>query len=88
MPREYPLAFFEMSFLLPHFLKEAAASSPCTSRASTTRVDQSRRHVVDRDADGRSQGRASRLPHSDLGETAWFSDYVLPMGMLGAARPS
>src|SRR6185295_564081 len=22
MPREYPLAFFEMSFLLPHFLKE------------------------------------------------------------------
>src|SRR6185503_1108280 len=23
MPPEYPLAFFEMSFLLPHFLKEA-----------------------------------------------------------------
>src|SRR5262245_12081247 len=22
MPREYPLAFFEMSFLLPHFLRE------------------------------------------------------------------
>ena len=22
MPREYPLAFYEMSFLLPHFLKE------------------------------------------------------------------
>jgi hypothetical protein len=22
MPKEYPLAFFEMSFLLPHFLKE------------------------------------------------------------------
>src|SRR5207247_1831995 len=22
MPREYPLAFFEMSYLLPHFLKE------------------------------------------------------------------
>src|SRR2546422_4397929 len=27
MPREYPLAFFEMSYLLPHFLKEGDRKS-------------------------------------------------------------
>ena len=36
-PREFPLAFFELSFLLPHFLKERRGGSTCTSRASTTR---------------------------------------------------
>ena len=30
------------------------------------RVDQSRRHVVDRDADRRGQGRAARVPDADL----------------------
>ena len=35
-PREFPLAFFEMSFLLPHFLKEGRGKLAPTSRASTT----------------------------------------------------
>src|SRR6187397_2626324 len=41
-PKEFPLAFFEMSFLLPHFLKEAAAGSTRTSRASPTRSGRTR----------------------------------------------
>ncbi len=36
-PLEYPLALNEMSFLLPHFLKDGRAGSTCTSRASTIR---------------------------------------------------
>ena len=36
-PKEFPLAHHEMSFLLPHFLKEGAASYRCTSPGSTIR---------------------------------------------------
>ena len=67
MPREYPLAFFEMSFLLPHFLQGGARQARHVLHARLQPgVDQPRRHVVDRDADGRGEGRAPRLPHADL----------------------
>ena len=46
--------------------RKAAASSRCTSPASTTRCGPTRRHVVDRDADRRGEGGAARLPHADL----------------------
>ena len=36
-PREFPLAMHEMSFLLPHFLKEGRGDSILISRVSTTR---------------------------------------------------
>ncbi|MEW6734049.1 MAG: molybdopterin-dependent oxidoreductase [Acidobacteriota bacterium] len=85
-PREYPLAHHEMSFLLPHFLKTGRG------RLSVyfTRVY----NPVWTNPDGLSWLEAL-LDESlvDLhvaltpvwNETAWFADYVLPMG-LGAER--
>jgi anaerobic selenocysteine-containing dehydrogenase len=85
-PREFPLAFFEMSFLLPHFLKE-----------SRGRVDVYFTRVYNpvwTNPDGFSwievlQDRQKIGLHVALtptwSETAWFADYVLPMG-LGTER--
>jgi anaerobic selenocysteine-containing dehydrogenase len=80
-PREYPLAFFEMSFLLPHFLRDGRG------RLDTyfTRVY----NPVWTNPDGFSWIEALS-DESKVGlhvcltpiwsETAWFADYVLPMG--------
>jgi anaerobic selenocysteine-containing dehydrogenase len=81
MPREYPLAFFEMSFLLPHFVKEGRGKLAMYF----TRVY----NPVWTNPDGMSwiemltdETRVER--HACLtpvwSETAWFADYVLPMG--------
>jgi anaerobic selenocysteine-containing dehydrogenase len=80
-PREFPLAFFEMSFLLPHFLKEGRG------KISTyfTRVY----NPVWTNPDGMSWIEAlldeTKIErHACLtpiwSETAQFADYVLPMG--------
>ncbi len=85
-PKEFPLAFFEMSFLLPHFLKEGRG------RLDTyfTRVY----NPLWTNPDGFSwmevlQDEAKIGCHVALtpiwSETAWFADYVLPMG-LGTER--
>ncbi len=85
-PREYPLAFFEMSYLLPHFLKEGRG----TLDVYFTRVY----NPVWTNPDGFSWIevlRDERLigRHAALtpvwSETAWFADYVLPVG-LGSER--
>ncbi|HET9180982.1 MAG TPA: molybdopterin-dependent oxidoreductase [Candidatus Angelobacter sp.] len=79
--REYPLAFFEMSFLLPHFLKEARGKLAMYF----TRVY----NPVWTNPDGMSWIEAlsdeSKIEcHACLSptwsETALFADYVLPMG--------
>jgi len=81
IPREYPLAFFEMSYLLPHFLKEGRGKLAMYF----TRVY----NPVWTNPDGMSwiemlcdETRVER--HACLtptwSETAWFADYVLPMG--------
>src|SRR5881396_1916576 len=81
MPREYPLAFFEMSFLLPHLLREGRGKLAMYF----TRVY----NPVWTNPDGMSwiemltdESKVER--HACLtpiwSETAWFSDYVLPMG--------
>jgi len=85
-PREYPLAFFEMSFLLPHFLKEKRGKLD----VYFTRVY----NPVWTNPDGFSWMEMLRDPgtiglHVALtptwSETAWFADYILPMG-LGTER--
>jgi anaerobic selenocysteine-containing dehydrogenase len=78
---EYPLAFFEMSFLLPHFLKEGRGKlAMYFSRAY---------NPVWTNPDGLSwiealTDEAKVECHACLSptwsETAWFADYVLPMG--------
>jgi len=81
MPREYPLAFFEMSFLLPHFLREGRGKLAMYF----TRVY----NPVWTNPDGMSwvemlRDEAKVERHACLtpiwSETAWFADYVLPMG--------
>src|SRR6476646_1399718 len=79
-PKEYPLAFFEMSFLLPHFLKE-----------NRGRIDTYFTRVYNplwTNPDGFSwmevlQDESKIGLHVHLSptwsETAWFADYILPM---------
>lgn len=81
MPKEYPLAFFEMSFLLPHFLKEKRGRMD----VYFTRVF----NPVWTYPDGFSWIEAL-TDESMVGmhiamtptwnETAYYADYVLPMG--------
>lgn len=80
-PHEFPLAFFEMSFLLPHFLAEQRGKLAMYF----TRVY----NPVWTNPDGMSWIEAlsdeSKVEcHACLSptwsETAWFADYVLPMG--------
>jgi anaerobic selenocysteine-containing dehydrogenase len=82
MPPEYPLAFFEMSFLLPHFLREGRGKLAMYF----TRVY----NPVWTNPDGLSwvemlTDEAKVERHACLSpvwsETAWFADYVLPMGV-------
>ena len=80
-PREYPLAYFEMSFLLPHFLKEGRGKLD----VYFTRVY----NPLWTNPDGFSWLEVLR-DESKIGlhvaltptwsETAWWADYVLPMG--------
>lgn len=81
-PKEYPLAFFEMSFLLPHFLKEGRGFMD----VYFSRVF----NPVWTYPDGFMWIEALKDPkcfglHAALtptwSETAYFADYVLPMGL-------
>jgi anaerobic selenocysteine-containing dehydrogenase len=81
-PKEYPLAFHEMSFLLPHMIKEGRAKLA----VYFTRVY----NPVWTNPDGAIwmdvlQDEAKVELHCALtptwSETAMFADYVLPMGM-------
>jgi anaerobic selenocysteine-containing dehydrogenase len=85
-PREFPLSYFEMSFLLPHFLKEGRGRLD----VYFTRVY----NPLWTNPDGFSwmevlQDTAKIGLHVALtptwSETAWFADYILPMG-LGTER--
>ncbi|MCE7938239.1 formate dehydrogenase [bacterium] len=85
-PREYPLTFFELSFLLPHLLKDGRGKLD----TYFTRVY----NPVWTNPDGMSwiealTDEAMVGLHACLtptwSETAWFADYVLPMGH-GAER--
>lgn len=85
-PREYPLAYFEMSFLLPHFLKDGRGKLD----VYFTRVY----NPMWTNPDGFSWLDVLR-DESKIGlhvaltptwnESAWWADYVLPMG-LGSER--
>jgi anaerobic selenocysteine-containing dehydrogenase len=79
-PRAYPLAHNEMSFLYPHFLHDGAAQGVLFTRVL---------NPIWTFPDGYSWLRALRDEqrvglHAALtptwSETAWWADYVLPMG--------
>ncbi len=85
-PREYPLTYFEMSILLPHFLKEGRGKLD----VYFTRVY----NPMWTNPDGFTWLEALR-DESKIGlhvaltptwnESAWWADYILPMG-LGSER--
>ncbi len=84
MPHEWPLAFYEMSFLLPHFMEEGRGEVD----VYFTRVY----NPLWINPDGFMWMRALRdeekiKTHVALtptwNESAWFADYVLPMGHAG-----
>jgi len=85
-PKDFPLAFHEMSFLLPHFLKEGRGKLD----VYFTRVY----NPLWTNPDGFSwmemlEDESKVGLHVALtptwSETAWFADYILPMG-LGTER--
>ena len=81
LPREYPLAFFEMSFLLPHFLKEGRGklSMYFTRVYNPVWTNPDGMSWMEMLADeSKVECHACLTP--TWSETAWFADYVLPMG--------
>ncbi len=81
-PKEYPLAFFEMSFLLPHFLKENRGKMDVyftrVFNPVWTYPDGFSWMEVLQDAE--KVGMHIALTPT-WNETAFFADYVLPMGL-------
>jgi anaerobic selenocysteine-containing dehydrogenase len=80
-PLEYPLAHHEMSFLLPHFLKEGrgklAAYFTRVYNPVWTNPDGFTWLEVLKD-ESKIELHAALTP--TWSESAWFADYVLPMG--------
>ncbi len=84
MPHEWPLAFFEMSFLLPHFLAEGRGDIDVyftrVYNPLWTNPDGFMWLDALRDTD-KLKLHVALTP--TWNETAWFADYVLPMGHAG-----
>ncbi|HMD36641.1 MAG TPA: molybdopterin-dependent oxidoreductase [Vicinamibacterales bacterium] len=85
-PREYPLAFFEMSFLLPHLLKEHRGRLDVyfTRVYNPVWTNPDGFSWMEMLTDGDKVGLHVALTPT-WSETAWFADYILPMG-LGTER--
>ncbi len=80
-PREYPIAFFEMSFLLPHFLKEHRGKLAMyfTRVYNPVWTNPDGMTWLEAITDETKVERHACLTPT-WSETAWFADYVLPMG--------
>jgi anaerobic selenocysteine-containing dehydrogenase len=85
-PREFPLSFHELSYLLPHFLKEGRGKLDVyftrVYNPLWTNPDGFSWMEVLQDAD-KIGLHVSLSP--TWSETAWFADFILPMG-LGTER--
>lgn len=81
MPKEYPLAYFEMSFLLPHFLKEGRGKLAMyfTRVYNPVWTNPDGATWMEVLTDESMVGCHAALTPT-WSETAWFADYVLPMG--------
>jgi anaerobic selenocysteine-containing dehydrogenase len=81
-PKEYPLAYFEMSFLLPHFLKEGRGFMDVYFSRGFNPVWTYPDGFVWMEAfkDPKCFGLHAALTPT-WNETAYFADYVLPMGL-------
>lgn len=80
-PNEYPLAFFEMSFLLPHFLKEGRGKIDTyfTRVFNPVWTYPDGFSWIEALSDESKVGMHIALTPT-WNETSYFADYVLPMG--------
>jgi anaerobic selenocysteine-containing dehydrogenase len=85
-PREFPLSYFELSFLLPHFLKEGRGKLDVyfTRVYNPVWTNPDGFSWIEMLTDETQVGMHIALTPI-WSETAWFADYVLPMG-LGTER--
>lgn len=81
-PKEYPLAYFEMSFLLPHFLKENRGRLEVyfTRVFNPVWTYPDGFSWIEMLSDAEKVGLHIALTPT-WNETAYFADYVLPMGL-------
>lgn len=81
MPLEYPLSYFEMSYLLPHFLKEGRGKLAMyfTRVYNPVWTNPDGATWMEVLSDESLVGCHAALTPT-WSETAWFADYVLPMG--------
>lgn len=81
-PKEYPLAFFEPSFLLPHFLKEGRGRMEVyfTRVFNPVWTYPDGFSWIEMLSDAAKVGMHIALTPT-WNETAYFADYVLPMGL-------
>jgi anaerobic selenocysteine-containing dehydrogenase len=83
-PREYPLSHYEMSFLLPHFLREGRGKLDLyfTRVYNPVWTNPDGLAWIDALRDESKVGLHVALTPT-WSETAYFADYVLPMGLAG-----
>jgi len=81
-PREFPLAFFEMSFLLPHFMKQGRGKLAAyfTRAYNPVWTNPDGMSWIEALSDEKLVERHACLTPI-WSETALFADYVLPMGL-------
>ena len=81
-PKEFPLAFFEMSFLLPHLLKagNGKVDTYFTRVYNPVWTNPDGMSWMEVLCDEEKVGLHCALTPT-WSETAWFADYVLPMGL-------
>src|SRR5579864_8776807 len=81
-PREYPLAIMEMSFLLPHFLEEEGKQLDVyfTRVYNPVWTNPNGFAWIEMLTDPKKIGVHAALTPT-WSETAFFADYVLPMGL-------
>lgn len=81
LPHEYPFAFFEMSFLLPHFLEEGRGEVDVYfSRVYNPMWINPDGFMWLKSLQNEEQLKCHVALTPTWNETAWFADYVLPMG--------
>ncbi|TNE50621.1 MAG: formate dehydrogenase [Bacteroidetes bacterium] len=81
-PKEYPLAFFEMSFLLPHFLKDKRGRMDTYFTRVFNPVWTYPDGFMWMEALSDEEAVGCHIALTPTwNETAYFADYVLPMGL-------
>ncbi|HIA01543.1 MAG TPA: formate dehydrogenase, partial [Myxococcales bacterium] len=84
LPDEWPLAFFEMSFLLPHFLEEGRGEIDVYfTRAYNPLWINPDGFMWKKALTNEEKIKLHVALTPTWNETAWFADYVLPMGHAG-----